>query len=137
MRFTEAQLKELGFNPDAQGELWSKDDLPTNDPEPQAAVDKHDEREAPLAEKEDQGRGEESIRYSLIVHSYRTNAIDFSNFSVKQLEDMLSEPQGRKNYGIGIFPDDSPAYCDQPIHLYTKVKKGDERTEIEVLRYEI
>jgi hypothetical protein len=77
-----------------------------------------------------------ALRHRLIIHSYRTRLIDPSNASMKTIEDCLSKPQGKvKQYGIGIFPDDSPKYCDQPLFLQTKVDKGEERTEIEVLQY--
>lgn len=136
-KFTKAQLKELGFNPDDGEGVWSKGSVQADDPKPQAAKHKHNERKATLAEEEDKRSREGGFRYSLIIASYRTHKIDFSNFSVKQIEDMLSEPQGRKDYGIGVFPDDSIDYCDQPIHLQYIVKKGEERTEIRVLKYKI
>jgi len=134
---SKSQLQKLGFNPDDEGGVWSKNSVPNDNPKPSASEHKPDERGSEVAEEEDKGWGKGSVRYSLIIHSYRTNAIDYSNFSVKQIEDMLSAPQGRKDYGIGVFPDDSPEYCDQPIHLFTKVKKGEEKTEIEVLKYKI
>lgn len=90
-----------------------------------------------MAKDADQGEGKGRIRFRVVVHSYRTNLIDASNASIKQIEDCLTPAQGRKTYGLGIVPDDSPEYCDQPLFLQTKVKKGHERTIIEVLKYTI
>ena len=56
---------------------------------------------------------------------------------MKQIEDCLTSPQGRKKYGLGVIPDDSAEFCDQPLYLQTKVMKGDERTTVEVLQYEL
>jgi hypothetical protein len=136
--FTEKQLRERGFSPDSSGS-WSKDDIPTNHPEPPATVSKRDECQASLAEEESEGPRASSFRdgarYRVIITSYRTTLIDPSNASMKQLEDCLTPPQGTKKYGAGIIPDDSPKYCDQPLYIQHKVKKGLERTEIEVLEY--
>ena len=133
-KFTTTQLRELGFHLQPTGE-WSKERVQVDDTKPQIAELKRDECSSPLAEEEDKGSRENCVRYRLIVHSYRTRLIDPSNASIKQIEDCLSPPQGRKDYGIGVFPDDSHEYCDQPLFLQTKVKKGEERTEIEVLEY--
>jgi len=133
-KFTESQLQQLGFNQLPSG-AWSKDGVQTDDSKPQAAESKPNECSAALEKEKDQGCREEGLRYRLVVHSYRTQFIDPSNASMKQIEDCLTLPQGRKNYGIGIFPDDSPTYCDQPLFLQTKVKKDQERTDIEVLCY--
>ena len=135
-KFTETQLLQLGFHKDAEGQ-WSKDSIQNDNTKPQKPINKSDERSEPLAEKENKGCSETGFRYRLIIHSYRTHSIDFSNISVKQIEDCLSGSQGRKKYGLGIYPDDSIEFCDQPLVLQTKVKKGEERTEIEVLRYRI
>jgi len=133
-KFTTSQLQQLGFHLDASG-AWCKDDIQTRNSKPPLAVNKRDERRPPLAADEDQASGARRVRYRLIVHSFRTVLIDPSNASMKQIEDSLSSPQGRKSYGLGIIPDDSAEYCDQPLFLQTKVKKGQERTEIEVLEY--
>lgn len=135
-RFTESQLIQRGFRKDASGQ-WRKDNLPPDDPESSPPKHQRDECSSALAAKEDQGPGEERVRYRIVIHSYRTKLIDPSNASVKQIEDCLTPPQGRKSYGLGIIPDDSAEYCDQPLFLQTKVKKGQERTEIEVLRYSV
>ena len=113
----------------------SRNRVSSDNSKPSLAEHQHDECGPALAAKKDQRPGAGSVRYRVIVHSYRTRLIDPSNASVKQIEDCLTPPQGRKSYGIGIIPDDSPKYCDQPIFLQTKVGKGEERTEIEVLRY--
>ena len=133
-KFTTAQLRELGFHLQPSGE-WSKDRVQVDDTKPQIAEPERDECSSPLAEEEDQGPRKGSLRFRLIIHSYRTRLIDASNASIKQIEDCLTPAQGRKTYGIGVFPDDSPEYCDQPLFLQTKVKKGEEKTEIEVLQY--
>ena len=135
-KFTESQLKQLGFHQLPSGE-WGKDGVPADDTKSHTVKHKRPKqgkRAGKIKVKED---GALSFRYRLIVHSYRSTLIDPSNASMKQVEDCLSSPQGRKDYGIGIFPDDSPEFCDQPLFLQTKVKKGEERTEIEVLRYEV
>lgn len=135
-RFKRSQLQQLGFHQIAPGE-WGKDGVQSNDTKPQVAKHQRNERSTAFSEKKDQGPREESVRYRLIVHSYRTRLIDPSNASMKQIEDCLTPPQGRKNYGLGIIPDDSAEYCDQPIFLQTKVPKGQERTEIEVIKYKV
>jgi len=135
-KFTESQLEKLGFTQDAQGK-WSKHHLQSNNSKPQIAELESDERCSILAKEKDQGRGEASIRYRLVIHSFRTQFLDWNNMAIKQIEDCLTLPKGRKTYGIGIIPDDSVEFCDQPILLQTKVKKGEERTEIEVLKYEV
>ena len=135
-KFTKSQLIELGFHQTDEG-IWSKRNIPANDTKPQTAELERDECSSPLAKEKDQGPRKESFRFRLVVHSYRTRLIDASNASIKQIEDCLTPAQGRKTYGIGIFPDDSPEYCDQPLFLQTKVKKGEEKTEIEVYRYEV
>jgi len=134
---SKAQLEKLGFNSDASGEVWSKDDIQADDTKPQAAIPEPDVPGAEVAAQQDEEDGEGGFRYCTIIHSYRTHSIDYSNFSVKTIEDCLSSPSGRKKYGLGVFPDDSPEFCDQPIHLYTKVQEGHEKTEIEVLKYKI
>lgn len=135
-KFTESKLKQLGFHLQPTGE-WSKDSVQADDTESQASKRQRHEQCQRSGKVEAEEDGEISFRYRLIVHSYRTHLIDPSNASMKQIEDCLSLPQGRKAYGIGIFPDDSPEYCDQPLFLQTKVKKGEERTEIEVLKYNV
>jgi hypothetical protein len=134
--FTAAQLKQRGFSPDASGS-WSRDSVPAHDSRSSAAEHQRDECGSTLAAEKDQRPGEGGIRYRVIVHSYRTRLIDPSNASIKQIEDCLTPPQGRKAYGIGVIPDDSAQYCDQPLFLQTQVKKGEERTEIEVLKYNV
>ena len=134
--FTESKLKQLGFHLQPSGE-WSKDRVPADDTKPQVAEHKRHERTQRDRKVETKEDGALALRFRLIVHSYRTRLIDPSNASMKTIEDCLSLPQGRKDYGIGIFPDDSPKYCDQPLFLQTKVKKGEERTEIEVLKYNV
>lgn len=134
-RFTESQLLQRGFRKDASGS-WSKDHIPAHHSQSSTPEHQPDERCGTLAEEENQGQGEGRVRYRLVVHSYRTRLIDPSNASLKQIEDCLTPPQGRKSYGLGVIPDDSAEYCDQPLFLQTKVKKGQERTEIEVLRYD-
>ena len=135
-KFTEKQLRELGFNPSASGP-WCKDDLSSDAPKSSTAHSEQNECGRSLAKEEHQGLREEGLRFRLIIHSYRTTLIDEGNASMKQIEDCLTLPQGRKKYGIGVFPDDSPQFCDQPLFLQTKVKKGLERTEIEVLAYNL
>jgi hypothetical protein len=135
-KFTESQLKQLGFHLKPSGE-WSKDGVQVNNPKPHATEHKPDEQEDRHRKIKAEENGKVSFRYRLIIHSYRTRLIDPSNASMKTIEDCLSDPSKAKNYGIGIFPDDSAKYCDQPLFLQTKVKKGEEKTEIEVLRYEV
>jgi hypothetical protein len=134
--FTTSKLIELGFHLQPSGE-WSKDRVPANDPKPPAPKHKLPKQSKRAGKVKAKANREVAFRYRLIVHSYRTRLIDPSNASMKTIEDCLSLPKSPKNYGIGIFPDDSPEYCDQPLFLQTKVKKGHERTEIEVLRYEV
>ena len=133
-RFSASKLEQLGFHQTSEGQ-WSKDSIQDDNPQSQASKSQSDECSSKVAEEKDKGSGEGCLRYRLIVHSYRTHFIDPSNASVKQIEDCLTPTQGRKDYGIGIIPDDSPLYCDQPLFLQTKVKKGFERTEIEMLSY--
>ena len=133
-KFTESQLKQLGFHQLPSGE-WSKDGVQANDTSSPAPEHKPAKSSRSKGQVKDEADGALAVRYRLIVHSYRTRLIDPSNASMKQIEDCLSSPQGRKNYGISVFPDDSPKFCDQPLFLQTKVDKGNERTEIEVLKY--
>ena len=135
-RFTEEQLRERGFNPSANGS-WSQGNLFSDDSKPSTSKHQQHECSEPLESQEDQGQGEKSLRYRLIITSYRTQLIDPSNASIKQIEDCLTPPQGKKKYGIGIIPDDSPKFCDQPLFLQYKVKKEEERTEITVLKYKL
>jgi hypothetical protein len=135
-KFTTTQLKQLGFHLQPSGE-WSKDRVPADDTKPQTAEHQRHERTECAGEIETKENGALSFRYRLVVHSYRTKLIDPSNASMKTIEDCLSLPMGRKAYGIGIFPDDSAEYCDQPLFLQTKVAKGEEKTEIEVLIYSV
>jgi hypothetical protein len=135
-KFTTTQLKQLGFHLQPSGE-WSKDRVQADDTKPQTAEHQRHERAKRDTEIKTKEDGALSFRYRHIIHSHRTKLIDPSNASMKTIEDCLSLPQGRKNYGIGIFPDDSPKHCDQPLFLQTKVAKGEEKTEIEVLRYSV
>jgi len=134
--FTTSQLIKLGFHLQPSGE-WSKERVQADDTRPhphEHKPTKSSKRESKIKAETD---GEMAFRYRLVIHSYRTKLIDPSNASMKTIEDCLSLPMGRKDYGIGIFPDDSAEYCDQPLFLQTKVKKGEEKTEIEVLRYSV
>lgn len=129
-KFTESQLRQLGFHPDAEG-CWSKDSIPSHAPRPQIAdvePDANRKLEIKAAKKSRREEGfPRGVRFILIVHSYRTRLIDPSNACFKALEDCLV-----KN---GVFPDDSPEFCDPPIFLQSMVKEGNEKTEIEVLAY--
>lgn len=131
-RFTTAQLSERGFSPDDKGS-WSKNGVHNNNsksPDLQLEHSKNVQRKAGDSTQE---KGKEDVsrryRYRLVIHSYRTELLDPSNPCFKALEDCLTNH--------GIIPDDSWEHCDQPIFLQTRVAKGQERTEIEVLRIEI
>lgn len=132
--FTTSKLIKLGFHLQPTGE-WSKDRVQADDTRPQDAKHKRHEQPKRSGKVKEEKDGALSLRHRLIIHSYRTKLIDPSNASMKTIEDCLSLPQGRKSYGIGVFPDDSAKYCDQPLFLQTKVAKGEEKTEIEVLQY--
>lgn len=130
--FKTSQLLELGFRQNAQGQ-WSKDHLKNRDQRPPIAERKPDPgRKAKRkneAKKIREASHENSYRYRLIIHSFRTRLLDFSNVHLKAIEDTLVTE--------GVIPDDSPKYCDQPLILETEVKKGNEKTVIEVLKYKI
>lgn len=129
-KFTESQLRKFGFHKDPEGK-WSKDRLqakssrtsaPNVEPSPRRKA------EGPSEEKEARkGSLPKGVRFRLIIHSYRTRMMDPSNACFKALEDCLTE--------AGVIPDDGPDFCDQPLFLQTKVKKGQEHTDIEVLCY--
>lgn len=131
-KFSTSQLLESGFRQDAQGR-WSKDHLENRDTRPSFAVSKSDSRRkvprSSQAEEVGKEVDESCYRYRLVIHSYRTRLLDFSNMHSKAIEDTLVK--------AGIIPDDSPKYCDQPLVLETKVKPGEEKTIIEVLKYRV
>jgi hypothetical protein len=131
-KFTQIQLLELGFRRDASGS-WSKDNLNRRDPKSPARKRKQNSRRPSEGKNAAQERGKashrEGDRYRIIIHTYRTRLIDFSNAYSKAIEDTLTHE--------GLIPDDSPKYCDQPLIIQTIVKLGEERTIIEVLKYNI
>ena len=116
-----------------------------DDQEPSPPLDQSDECGESLGAKENKGLGKSSLdgcsldlRYRLIVRSYRKSLIDPSNPSIKQIEDCLTEPKGNKAYGLGIIPDDSPEFCDQPLFFQHKTQKGEEeKTEVSIISYYI
>ncbi len=131
-RLTAAQLKKLGYNQKSKGE-WARNDSENRN---EGSCPKELEQHVNNGSKRKNStkkKGKESLlhsyRYRLVVHSYRTRLLDPSNACYKALEDCLVT----YNY----IPDDNHKYCDQPIFLQTKVKEGEERTTLELLRYRI
>lgn len=141
VRFTASQLAERGYSADDARSEWSKDDLSSRDSRSPRAEHQSDELDEAKGENPHEEAGTPAVhagtRFCLVVTSYRTKLIDPSNASMKQIEDCLTPPQGGKKYGIGIFPDDSAQWCDQPLFLQELVKKGEERTEVMVMQYEL
>lgn len=131
-KFSTSQLLESGFRQDAQGR-WSKDHLENRNSGSSVAFSEPDSRGqsqgSTQAEEVGKEVDESCYRYRLVIHSYRTRLLDFSNMHSKAIEDTLVK--------AGIIPDDSPKYCDQPLVLETKVKPGEEKTIIEVLKYRV
>ena len=128
-KFTESQLKQFGFCEIAPGQ-WGKDDS-ENKPARSSAliVESNSRRKTKGSAKKKAARKKgtpDGSRFRLVITSYRTTLIDPSNPYYKAIEDTLTNN--------GIFPDDGPAFCDQPIFIQHKVPKGLERTEIEVLQ---
>lgn len=132
-RFTKAQLEQLGFY-QTVALIWSKDGAEADTARASAANVEPSTQRRPKSKalrNKAQGKGgiQEGVRYRLVIHSFRTRLVDPSNAYFKAIEDSAVEK--------GLIPDDSPEYCDQPLFLQTKVKKNQERTEIELLAYSV
>jgi len=131
-RFSESQLKQRGYYKDASGN-WSRRDSENRDKRPPVEKlerDASDGRKTKSSKQKRRKRKVQSIyRYRIIITSYRVKLIDPSNACYKAIEDCLIVE--------GFLPDDSPDYCDQPLLLQHKVKKGEEKTVVSVLRYKI
>lgn len=129
--FSESQLSKSGFVEVSPG-VWSKSDLQIDASRSPASNLEQRPRSRDEGKAQNQSQREEAIqrglRFRLVVHSFRTRLIDMSNPYFKAIEDCLTTH--------GVIPDDGPKFCDQPIFLQTRVPKGQERTEVEVLQVE-
>jgi len=131
-RFSESQLIKLGYYQDAQGN-WSRVDSQNRAEQPQDGKLEQNAGNGSERQNRPQRKRKSPVchgyRYRLIVTSYRSVLIDPSNACYKAIEDCLVTN--------GYLPDDSPQYCDQPLLIQHKVKKVEERTGIELLRYKV
>lgn len=130
-RFSEAQLLERGFYQAPDGS-WSKDLHKVRDSQSSSKDEQPSKcnviKGKNAIQKGRAGSVQQGVRCRLIIQSYRTKLIDPNNPNFKTLEDCFTMH--------GIIPDDGPKYCDQAIFLQYKVKKGEEKTVIELLTYD-
>lgn len=129
-RFTESQLRKRGYCKDANGQ-WSRRDSETGNTEPSTTKCKPSARRkkkrSPSTKKVREKEDMAGYRFRLLIYTWRTTYIDYSNVFAKAIEDTIVK--------AGLIPDDSPYYCDQPLYFQMKVGAGQERTEIKLIKY--
>lgn len=131
-KFTRSQLRERGFVESSTG-TWRKDGVSNDDSKVSGAKLESVDGTAEKKDAEDEEAGErgvsKGVRYRLIVRSYRGTLIDPSNLCIKAIEDQMTEH--------GLIPDDGWKDCDQPLFFQYQVPRREERTVVELLRYEV